>query len=727
MGLTISGVAVDASALTRGSISHVNALTSDPDQLSFLLNAGTPMPELGAEVEYTLPGGTLVFAGRVVNFPETPKGFRSMGYAVTCADWRSDADRRILNDRFVSLKPGAIVVALFAKYAPEFDTSDVDTTGGPTIAAIRFGRNVRLTGALDRLAALTGFVWDITPDKGVVWREPATALAPFDLTDTSRNFTDLAIEYDRSELANRITVRGGKYQHSIATVDPFDGDGFKSLFRLSKVPFTNDQYVVFEDGFGSLDLTKWVHTDVSNPSPPAGHVSADGYLFTTIQQGSALVESGFLQIVGGNGTWGNVRMQSFDPIGRGDGARRFEIDIYAETTSGEGRCGLWDPSNQSALAGEAYGVFFDDGTIRASVAGSNTGSTLTYTAGSWTRVRIVPGVTTGAVIQAQTGADFQTRNWTILATVATGALENFTFSAIFNKNFNGRADRAKVFNRLLDATLTVGGVDKTIGLYGVDEDAGVDALVRTTPGEPPLLVFFGDTIPATGVGNVVLTYYEGIPVLVRVQDDDSIAAIAAMEGTDGIYEGYVDDPTLDSLELARARGTQELERVGNPVVTATYKTNTVMDPLAVSLRSGQIQRITLTGAASGRDIDRELLIMQVACRPAGNSAGGIVHEFTVTAGSRLKGIQDYILDLLKLAKRGDEAEDPNEVIEELVFQSDALDFTDSATFSLGYPGPYRYGGTLALESGAGTDALLAENGDTLLTENAAEYGMATYA
>lgn len=724
MGLDIGGVSHDASALTRGSISWVNALDSEPDGLSFVLNAGTAQPAVGSEVSYTI-GSTKVFGGRIASYPETPEGFRSMGYAVNCVDWRSDADRRILNDRFVSLKAGAIIAKLFVKYAPEFDTSLIDQTSGPTIAAIRFGRNVRLTGAMERLAALTGFVWDITPDMEVVWREPATSLAPFNLTDTSYNFNDLALEYSRDELANRITVKGGRYQHSVVTEDYFDGDGYQTLFRLSKVPFTTDQYVVFEDGFGSLDLTKWVETDVTNGSPAAGHIAADGYLYTTIQQGSALVESGYLQIPGGDGTWGNVRLMSFDPIGRGDGARRFEIDIYAESTTGEGRCGLWDPINQSALAGEAYGVFFDDGTIRASVAGSNTGSTLAYTAASWTRVRIVPDATTGAVIQAQTGANFATRNWTTLATVATGSLENFTFAAIFNRTFNGRADRAKVFNRLLDATLTVGGVAKTCGLYGVDEDAGVDALIKTTPGEPPLLVFFSDTIPAAASRNVLLSYYEGLPVLVVVQDDVSIATIAALEGNEGTYDGYIEDPALDSLELARARGAQELERVGNPIITATYKTNTLIEPTCVDLRAGQVQTITLSGALSGRDVDSTVLIEQVSCRPAGNSAGGIVHEFTVQAGSRLKGFQDYLLELLKLNKRGDEAEDPNEIIEELVFQSDTLSFTDSTTIAEGTIGPYYYGGTLELESG--TDALLCEDGSTLLTENAAEYGMATYA
>ena len=50
MGLDIGGVSHDASALTRGSISWVNALDSEPDGLSFVLNAGTAQPAVGSEV-----------------------------------------------------------------------------------------------------------------------------------------------------------------------------------------------------------------------------------------------------------------------------------------------------------------------------------------------------------------------------------------------------------------------------------------------------------------------------------------------------------------------------------------------------------------------------------------------------------------------------------------------------------------------------------------------------
>jgi hypothetical protein len=718
MGLTIGGVSYDQ-YLRRGTLQHVNALSSEPDTLDFQLVVGAPKPSVGSEVIYTLPGGSRLFGGVLMNQPEVKAAFLKVAYVPACSDWRWRADAKVLNDRFVDTEAGPVVVALFAKYAPEFDTSGVDL-GGPVIRSIRFERGARLTEALDRLAALTGYVWDITPDKAVVWQPAGALVAPMSLTDTSRNFSNLSVTVDATEVKNRIFIEGGVYPATTPTVDNFIGDGLSTGFRLSQTPASLDDYVVFEDAFNSLDLGKWVKTSPSNPTPPAGHIASDGYLFTTLLQGASLAESGWLQVVGGNGTWGDVRLTSYLPQGRGDGGRRFEFDVYATSATGEGRVGLWDPSNLGALAGEAWGFFFDDGTIKPSLGGvaQTALATVTYTAGKTVRVRIIPKVTAGATLWVNTDdtgdtglpADqrvaWRPSQWTKLYDTNTGSLANVALVPIFNKDFNGRVDRAKVFNRIYGASLTVGGVEKVLGLLNVDNDSGCDALIGIGPGGVPVLSFFGDTKPGSGAA-VALTYYRGIPINIVMQDDAAIAAMKAIEnptndplGSDGIKDGFIKDPTINTIEMAQLRGLQDLEQFANPPVTVGYQTRTT------GLRAGQVVPANLTLALSGRDLVGSYLIQQVETA----SLGSDVYEATVTAGSRLKGLSEYLRDLHRAGRTVDEENDENTVITEIVFASDTLTFTDegsvegvgiSATDTItftdlgsvesGPVGPFRYG------------------------------------
>lgn len=722
MPLFIGGVNYD-SWLERGSLSHANALTSQPDILDFNLNPrnaeGTrcPKPPEGAEVLYTLPDDTLLFGGVLLEAPEAPVGFKEMGYSCSCGDWRHRADRKALNVREVNIKPGKLLAQMFATYAPEFDTSGIDQTGGEAIAAIRFSGNDRLTDAMDRLARRTGYVWDITPEKVVIWREPSSVPAPISLLDGSRNFHELSAHIDRSQLRNRVKVIGAMQQKAASTTDTFDGDGSTTRFPLTRTPFSDQPYVVFTDDFGSLDSTKWAITSPDNPSPPAGHPSTAGFFVTSIQVGAEMSESGFLQILGGTGVWGEARMDSFDPIGRGDGGRRFEVDVLPLDTVGQGRFGLWDPNALGTLAGEAWSFFFDAGTIKPSVGGvaQTALETVTYVADDQVRCRIIPGEEEGAALWVNPDGvtGFPLTSWVKLYETTTGTLENLAFS-LLSLDFNGRADRARVFNRLLDARLVVDGLELVIGRLHMDEDAGVDALVGF---DPPVVAFFGDSTPAVGTGNVLFTYHEGIPVRSVQQDNDSIAAVAALEGNDGIYEKVIQDETITRTSIARAVARQDLEEGANPAVTLTFKTR------ENGLRAGQLLTVDLTEEGTGRDLSGTFLIQQVATRSLGSGN----YEYTVTAGSRLKGLQDYILELLKRGKAPEEADDENALLEEMTYANDEVGWADTFTAEEGPMPPYVYGINLWLEDGSGFLAL--EDGAQLSINDddaPALYGQSTY-
>jgi hypothetical protein len=744
--------------LRKRSLKHVNTLNAEPDSLDFRLTARAPKPPIGADVVFTMPDGRRLFGGVLMVDPERHAGHRAVDRAPACADWRPRVDARMLNDRpKANQTAGQILVALFAKYAPEFDTTGIDL-GGPIIPSIRFKLGTRLTAALDRLAGLTGYIWDITPDKKLIWAPAGTLTAPMALTDTSRNFQNLTVSVSIEEVKNRIVVVGGEFPHPNPTVDNWAGVTNQLTYPLTQTPVSLDTYVEFEDSFNGIDPAKWVQNDVVNPTPPAGHQDIDGYLFTTIQQGATLAESGALQIVGGNSVWGASRLQSYLPIGRGDGGRRFELDVHAVTAVGQGRVGLWDPNNLGTLAGEAWGILFDNGTIKPSVGGATQAAlnVVNYTAGKTVRTRIVPKATAGATLWVNTDdtgnlslpvddrVAWRPSFWVKLYETNTGSIPNLAFTPIFNHSFNGRVDRAKVFNRLYGATLTVAGVEKVLGLLGVDEDSGCDALVGVRTGKP-ILAFFGDTAPAGPVGStpgaaIVLTYHRGVPIHIEARDDDSIAKMKAIEnptnhpkGSQGVYDGLIEDPSIISIPMAMQRARQELEKFANPPVTVSYQTR------VQGLRAGQVLNALLTPELSGRDLAGSFLIQQVETASLGNS---IDYEATVTAGSRLKGLSEYLREMILAGRELDDAGDENALITETVSGTDTITFTDlgvvtgpevvgedTVTFSdaglvvEGPAGPFHYGAYLGTEDG-GFDLVL-EDGSQLSTESA-RYGLAAY-
>lgn len=692
MPLTIGGVAYD-DWLDKGSLVHTSTLGAEPDSLDLTLaprgrgGVALTRPALGAEVVFTLPDASRLFGGVLTGLPSVPRGYLSPGVRCVCSDWRVRVDRAVMNDRLYALTAGEVIKTLFARYAPEFDTSQVDTSGRQ-IGSIRFKRDSHLTDVLGRLSALTGYVWDVTPDKKVTWGPPGATLAPFALTDTSANFSGLTVDVNRDQLRNRVIIRGDRYPSPTTTTDRFTGDALTTTFRLSGLPYGTQAYEVFRSDFTSGLGTEWVQTDVSNPSPPAGHVAADGYLITTLQQGSTVSQSGWLQVLGGNSTWGAVRLMGASTVARATG-RRFEWEVFATTITGQGRVGLWNPANQGALAGELYGVYINGGTLAPSIGGTVQGATTTtITAGSTFRVRITLKAA-GAVVQVNKDSTgnlalpeeqrvaWRASQWITLLDTTTGSNATLTVAAIFNHSFNGRVRRLRAYDPLYGVSLTVGGVAKVVGLLGVDEDSGCDALIGTQAGEVPVLAFFADTIPASAAA-VVITYTVGLPILLEVRDQASIDALAAIEADPlvpnalrGVYAHYIEDKNLTSRELALARATQELEQWANPLVTITFATT------STGLRAGQLLAVNLTAAASGYDLADTFLVQAVTTR----SLGGAVFEASVTATSRLKGGADYLLELLRLGASAEATDDDNSPLEELIWEGDALGFTDSVTLT----------------------------------------------
>lgn len=80
-------------------------------------------------------------------------------------------------------------------------------------------------------------------------------------------------------------------------------------------------------------------------------------------------------------------------------------------------------------------------------------------------------------------------------------------------------------------------------------------------------------VPATGAGSVLYPIKQGDGVNIWVQRDDLVAqaALAALEGGDGIHQYYIQDQTL-SINACQARGDAELVLFSTIDYTGSYET-----------------------------------------------------------------------------------------------------------------------------------------------------------
>ncbi|MEN6349341.1 MAG: glycine-rich domain-containing protein [Syntrophomonas sp.] len=185
-----------------------------------------------------------------------------------------------------------------------------------------------------------------------------------------------------------------------------------------------------------------------------------------------------------------------------------------------------------------------------------------------------------------------------------------------------------------DCSLQVAGVSKSIGIDSVDEDATKDYVVNL--GEKYIRCCAQTTTPVEG-STISLTGKQDIDVITMVEDLDSQAAIAAIEGGDGVYEHVINDDTLTTIEAAEAAGLADLREWANPKTTGSF-TSTVY-----GWRPGQLVPIELPD----RGVNSVFLIQKVGITLS--DAGKWLYR--IEYGGRLLGIADFLKALVSTQQK----------------------------------------------------------------------------
>ncbi len=202
----------------------------------------------------------------------------------------------------------------------------------------------------------------------------------------------------------------------------------------------------------------------------------------------------------------------------------------------------------------------------------------------------------------------------------------------------------------------VSEVLKTVGIENIDAPSTVDFLLNYQEQR----ISMGDsfTSPAEGA-TIRQNFKHPIDVITVVEDLESQAAIAAIQGGDGVYEHEISDNTIVTLEAAEAIGNKDIREFGNPAMNGSADTR------ETGWNPGQLFRISL----QDRGIDNTYMVQSVDIKRQSNE-----WVFTPRFGGRLFGISDF---LQALVSKQQKSESKTEVLQKYTYVNEAISITDS--------------------------------------------------
>lgn len=217
---------------------------------------------------------------------------------------------------------------------------------------------------------------------------------------------------------------------------------------------------------------------------------------------------------------------------------------------------------------------------------------------------------------------------------------------------------------MVDASIEVGGVSKTLGVENLHKPEDYDYLFNYN--EPRLLCGSGTSAPADGT-TISLTFKYYIDVITMAEDLASQAAIAAVQGNDGVYEYVISDDALVTLEAAEAAGQQDIRENGNPTITGSFNTLVGVRTYLGAWEPGQIVTINLPA----KGITNRYMVRKVNLELWG------VNDwlYKISFGGRLIGIDDFLKALVNNQKSA--ASSDTSTVMKYVYGDETVAVTDA--------------------------------------------------
>ena len=207
-----------------------DVLTKEPDRLEFKIkNYGskTYRPILGDEVTL-FDGATKIFGGLVVETSEENSSVVKY-FTVLCKDYQQIMDRKLVNKTYTDMPVNSIIADINSLYLTGFTTTNAIATD--VIKKIVFN-DEQPSKCIQKLADMIGDCdWYVDYDKDIHFFKEFAIAAPYNLDDTSGNYTfgTLKISRNINQIRNKIIVRGGDKVSTLLT-NTYVADGQQRTF-----------------------------------------------------------------------------------------------------------------------------------------------------------------------------------------------------------------------------------------------------------------------------------------------------------------------------------------------------------------------------------------------------------------------------------------------------------------------------------------------------------------
>jgi hypothetical protein len=210
-----------------------------------------------------------------------------------------------------------------------------------------------------------------------------------------------------------------------------------------------------------------------------------------------------------------------------------------------------------------------------------------------------------------------------------------------------------------ELSMTVGGAPATVGIEHVDDESSFAYMMNYQ--EKYVRCSEATATPAASTV-MAWSYRYDRPIITMAEDVASQAAMAAVQGGDGVYEHLIVDDKLTTTEAAQARAEDELRQWANPRTACGFVS------YADGWRSGQLVDVDL----SDRGASGQFLVFDVTVT-ADNPQDW---RYQVNAGSRLKGVADL---LRELAEGGAGSFDETAILHRIQALRETVTLTDTLT------------------------------------------------
>jgi len=237
--LTIAGT--DFLDQYKSSSAEINEkINNDPNSMEIQVVRkpvdNDDIPEEGSEIIYEIDSDRQ-FGGFVTKKEAEEYGDgRFFSYTIEATDWSYIFNQKTAMIAYEDTDLGTVAKDLLSRYiASSYGFSDSGIETGPSISSITFD-HINIRECFEKLAKLTGYVWWVGYDKTVYFQAPDASQAPEKITDTSDNYSEVAIEYDTSQVRNSVIVIGNEDGVPSANprIDTLSGDGDKQTFDLGE-------------------------------------------------------------------------------------------------------------------------------------------------------------------------------------------------------------------------------------------------------------------------------------------------------------------------------------------------------------------------------------------------------------------------------------------------------------------------------------------------------------